>query len=385
MGNRHGRGPRATTIHANGAQAAKSVGLRYVSDDGPGIRRVKKGNGFRYVDPNGKMISDDEQLRRIKSLVIPPAWTGVWICPSPDGHLQATGRDARGRKQHRYHRRWRDVRDDAKFNRMALFARTLPKIRRRVEKDLRRSGLPREKVLATVVRLLEMSLIRVGNDEYAKNNNSFGLTTMRDRHVQVSRSKLRFRFRGKGGKEHAIDIEDRRLAGIVKRCQELPGQELFQYIDDNGERQDVGSADVNDYLREITGEDFTAKDFRTWAGTVIAAVALQEFKQFDSQTEAKKNIVRAIEHVSKRLGNTPAVCRKCYIHPAILDAYLNRTMLKTARQTAEKTLARGLRGLRPEEAAVLALFQQQLKKPSLETLLKRSIHKRQVRKSSAPA
>jgi DNA topoisomerase-1 len=274
--------------------------------------------------------------------------------------LQATGRDARARKQHRYHPRWREIRDETKYRRMFAFARALPRIRQRVRSALRLRGLPRDKVLATVVRLLEVSLIRVGNDEYARDNASFGLTTMKDRHVEVNGARLRFQFRGKSGKHHAVDIRDRRLARIVKRCQDLPGQELFQYVDDEGKMQDVRSGDINDYLRQITGQDFTAKDFRTWAGTVLAALALREFEKFDSEAEAKKNIVRAIESVAERLGNTVAICRKCYVHPDIIDAYLDGTLLATLKQRAEQQLSGSVKRLRPEEAAVLGLLQQRL-------------------------
>jgi DNA topoisomerase-1 len=306
--------------------AAQDAGLRYVSDETPGIRRRRTGKGFSYIGPNGKPIRDPEQLARIKGLGVPPAYTDVWICPRPDGHIQATGRDARGRKQYRYHPRWREVRDAAKYDRMLAFGQALPAIRARVERNLSLPGLPRKKVLATVVRLLETTLIRVGNQEYARRNHSFGLTTMRDRHVKVAGSKLRFRFHGKSGKPHTIDLSDRRLARVVRSCQELPGQELFQYLDEDGARQTIGSADVNDYLREITGQDFTAKDFRTWAGTLLAAQALNEFQAFDSPAQARKNITRAIKIVAQRLGNTPSICRKCYIHPQLLDAYMSGSL-----------------------------------------------------------
>jgi DNA topoisomerase-1 len=270
-------------------ESAHLVGLRYVSDQMPGIQRERAGQGFRYRYPTGEIVQNDEVLRRIKVLAIPPAWTEVWICPDPCGHLQATGRDDRGRKQSRYHSRWRDVRDETKYARMIAFGKALPKIRQRVRKDISLPGLPRDKVLAAVVRLLEVSLIRVGNEEYARENDSFGLTTMRDRHVKIRGKKLLFHFRGKSGKWHEVDIEDRRLATIVKSCQDLPGQELFQYVDEeDGERKKIGSEDVNEYLREITRQDFTAKDFRTWAGTVLAARALQEFQKFDSKAQAKK-------------------------------------------------------------------------------------------------
>jgi DNA topoisomerase-1 len=341
-------------------EEAKAAGLRYVSDTQPGIRRKRAGKGFRYTGPDGAAIRDEETLRRIRSLAIPPAWQHVWICSRPNGHLQATGRDARHRKQYRYHPRWRATRDETKYERVIDFGRALPHIRERIEQDLARPGLPREKVLATVVRLLETTLIRVGNEEYAKSNRSFGLTTLRDRHVQVDGATLRFEFRGKSGVRHHVDLRDRRLARIIKRCRDLPGHELFQYIDDAGQRQTIDSGDVNEYLRAISGEDFTAKDFRTWAGTVLAALALREFEAFDSQAQAKRNIVAAIQNVAKRLGNTPSVCRKCYVHPAIIDAYLEGSTLEVVRQRTEQELTGDLAHLPPEEAAVLALLQQRL-------------------------
>lgn len=339
---------------------AKLAGLRYVTDDRPGIRREKVGDEFKYFGVNGQEITDPNTLQRIKALGIPPAYTDVWICPIANGHLQATGRDARGRKQYRYHPRWREVRDETKYERMLAFGEALPIIRERVEQDMKKPGLSREKVLATVVRLLETTLIRVGNQEYARDNKSFGLTTMRDRHVKIESSTIKFHFRGKSGKEHTITLKDRRLANIVKKCRDIPGYELFQYIDENGQRQTIDSADVNDYLREITGQDFTAKDFRTWAGTVLAALALQEFENFDSQTQAKKNVVQAIKAVSERLGNTPSICRKCYIHPAVIDSYLEGTMLESLKQRTEEEMKESLNKLPPEEAAVLAFLQQRL-------------------------
>jgi DNA topoisomerase-1 len=341
--------------------SAKAASLRYVSDQTPGIKRQKSGKGFVYVDVDGKLVRDPDELRRIRALAIPPAWTEVWICPLPHGHLQATGRDAKGRKQYRYHPRWREVRDENKYGRMIKFAKVLPRIRKRVNHDLALPGLPRNKVLATVVRLLETTFIRVGNEEYARENRSYGLATLRDSHVNVSGSTVRFEFRGKSGVEHAVDLNDRRIAKIIKRCQDLPGYELFQYIGDDGERTSISSADVNEYLREIAGADFSTKDFRTWAGTVLAARALQEFQAFDSQAQAKRNIVKAIEAVAKRLGNTKAVCRKCYIHPAIIDAYSEGSLLRALRRRVEKEMKESLHRLNPEEAAVMALLQQQLK------------------------
>ena len=343
-------------------EAARSAGLRYVHDDGPGIRRVPSGKRFRFVGPDGKAVRDRDTLRRIRSLVIPPAWADVWVCPAPNGHLQATGKDARGRKQYRYHPRWREVRDETKYHRMIAFGQALPKIRARAEKDLALPGLARAKVLATVVRLLETTLIRVGNEEYARANGSFGLTTLRDRHVQVEGAQVRFTFRGKSGVRHDVAVSDRRLARVVRRCQDLPGHELFQYLDGEGQAHTVGSADVNEYLHEVAGEEFTAKDFRTWAGTVLAARALQEFRAFDSQAEAKHNVVAAIESVAKRLGNTKAVCRKCYVHPAVIDAYLDGSLLQTLSGRVEQELKRELHDLPAEDAAVLAFLQERLKR-----------------------
>jgi DNA topoisomerase I len=345
---------------ADARAAARSAGLRYVTDDLPGIRRLRSGKGFRYVGPDGKTIRSPEELRRIKALAIPPAWTGVWICPRADGHLQATGRDERGRKQHRYHPRWRAVRDEAKYGRLIAFAQALPALRRRTDKDLALPRLPQAKVLATVVRLLEKTLIRVGNPEYAQQNGSFGLTTLRDRHVRVQGEQVHFAFRGKSGIKHTLDVNDARLAKVVQRCRDLPGYELFQYLDEDGRRRVVHSEDVNDYLREVMGEEFTAKDFRTWAGTVLAAQALQEFQAFDSQTQARRNIVRAIETVARRLGNTRAICRKCYVHPAVLDAYLDGSLVRELRRRVETELKHGLGQRSPEEAAVLAFLQERL-------------------------
>ena len=345
--------------------AAKAAGLRYVTDSKPGIRREREGEGegagFRYLDAKGEPVEDEATLKRIKSLAIPPAWLEVWICPQANGHLQATGRDAKGRKQYRYHAKWRNVRDEVKYERMINFGKALPVIRAEVDRALKLPGLPREKVLATIVYLLEATMMRVGNEEYARTNKSFGLTTLRNRHVKVDGSDVEFRFRGKSGVYHKIHVHDRRLARIIRSARDLPGQELFQYVDEEGETHSIDSSDVNDYLRSITGEDYTAKDFRTWSGTVLAALALQEFEKFDSETQAKKNIVRAIESVAERLGNTPSVCRKCYVHPAVLDAYLEGSVLEALRERTEQELSEDLHALQPEEAAVLAMLQQRLK------------------------
>jgi DNA topoisomerase-1 len=339
--------------------SAEEAGLRYVTDTMPGVRRRRAGKGWTYAGPDGERITDPDRIAWFRRLAIPPAWRDVWISPIKRGHLQTTGRDARGRKQYRYHPRWRAVRDEAKYGRLIEFARALPRIRRRTEKDLRRRGLPREKVLALVVRLLEETLIRVGNDEYVRDNRSFGLSTLRDRHVRVRGSDVRFSFRGKGGKEHEIGFRDRRLARLVKQCQEIPGQELFQYYGPDGRRIDVTSGDVNDYLREICGEEFTAKDFRTWAGTVAAAMALQEFLEIDDEAGRKKAIVAAIERVAEQLGNTPSVCRSCYVHPEVLDRYLDGTMVDALSRRATGA-GHGAHALRPEEAAVLGLLQARL-------------------------
>ena len=342
-------------------ESAEEAGLRYVNDMMPGIRRRRAGRGWSYIGPDGERITDAARLAWFRRLAVPPAWTDVWICPVKRGHLQATGRDARGRKVYRYHPRWRAARDDTKYGHTLDFGRALPRIRKRVARDLARQGLPREKVLAAVVRLLEKTSIRVGNEEYARENRSFGLTTMRDRHATVGSSRITFRFRGKSGKQHEIPVTDARLARIVRRCQDLPGQELFQYLDDDGERRSIDSADVNDYLRDISGDDFTAKDFRTWGGTVLAAWALKEFEQFDSEAQAKQNVVRAIEQVAEQLGNTPAVSRKSYVHPSVIDAYLDGDVVREVRRRADATLEKSLPDLAPEEAAVLVLLRQRLR------------------------
>ena len=341
--------------------AAEAADLRYISDERPGIRRKRSGKGFTYLHPDSTRVSDPCVLGRIRSLVVPPAWTDVWICPFSDGHIQATGRDARRRKQYRYHPLFRELRESAKFERVVVFAEALPVIRAKVREHMGLHGLPREKVLATVVCLLETTLIRIGNDDYARDNKSYGLTTLKNRHVKINGSEVRFRFTGKGGKQWSLQVKDRRIAKVVKACQELPGQELLQYVDKNDELQDVTSGDVNAYLKEITGCDITAKDFRTWAGTVLAALALHELKEFDSAAQAKRNVRSAIERVAARLGNTATICRKCYVHPEVLDAYLDRNLALEIRSRVEKELREDIGGLQPEEAAVLALLRSRLK------------------------
>ena len=344
-------------------ECAELAHLRYFTDDKPGYTRkkAKAKGGFHFFDTHGKRITDADEIKRIHSLAIPPAYTDVWICPDPRGHMQATGRDARGRKQYRYHPRWRETADANKYGRVMAFAAALPGIRKRVNADLSKSGLPREKVLATVVKLLETTLIRVGNEEYARTNKHYGLTTLRNRHVHVKGGTIEFSFQGKSGVDHDIELHHPKVARVVAQCQEVPGHELFQYLDENGERHVVDSADVNAYLQEISGQPFTAKDFRTWAGTVLAAMALREFETFDSEAAAKKNIVAAIERVAERLGNTPSVCRKCYVHPAILEAYVDGSMLEALRHRAEEELkGENLAALKPKEAAVVGLLRERL-------------------------
>jgi DNA topoisomerase I len=355
------RAATATTIH-QGSHAAKLAGLHYATDAAAGLYRKPRGRGFIFVDEPGKQIRDRATLDRIRGLVIPPAWTDVWIAPRADDHLQATGRDAKGRKQYKYHERWRESRDAAKYANLISFVKVLPRIRRRVNRDLKKPGLPREKVLAAVIKLLEVSLIRVGNDEYARQNHSFGLTTMQNRHAKVRGKRMQFRFRGKSGTDGAVDLESAELAKVVKRCQDLPGQELFQYLDEGDRVCDVGSEDVNEYLREISGQEISAKDFRTWAGTALAAQALQEFEEFDTEVRAKRNVTRAIERVAARLGNTAAVCRKCYVHPAVIEAYMDRSLVEVLQRRAESELKAELKSLKAEEAAILALLQERMKR-----------------------
>ena len=340
-------------------ESARAAGLRYVNGGLPGLGRRRKGKRtFTYFDADGRAITDADVIARIRSLVIPPAWQDVWICPFENGHLQATGTDARGRKQYRYHARFRQVRDRSKYAHIIDFAQALPAIRRRVEADLSLAGLPRGKVLAAVVRLLEATHIRVGNEEYAKENHSYGLTTLLQRHVDVAGAHIHFHFRGKSHVKHDIDLDDARLAEIVRQCHELPGQELFQFLDEAGDWHDINSADVNGYLHEIAGEEFTAKDFRTWAGTVLAATALCGLANFTTQAQAKKNIVKAVESVAHKLGNTKAVCRKCYVHPAVFEGYLDGQLAASLNGAAGGQTHAAVAGLRPDEAKVLAFLQQ---------------------------
>lgn len=349
----------SSTTHSR--QSARKSGLRWVSDEEPGFIRRGRGNSFSYVNTRGQVIRNTSTLNRIRSLAIPPAWKDVWICKSPRGHLQATGRDARDRKQYLYHPKWREVRDEGKYSRLVDFARALPRIRKKVGTHLLRRGLVREKVLATIVKLLESTAIRVGNDEYARDNHSFGLTTMKDRHVKVRGRKILFSFRGKSKVEHEVCLDHPRLAGIVRRCQDLPGQELFQYVDESDKVQNVNSADVNDYLREISKGDFTAKDFRTWTGTVVAARTLRPLCSFDSKSEAAHNVTQAVEQVAETLGNTKAISRKCYIHPAVFDAYFDKTLCRSMRKHQKGTGKRAWAGLSSEEGSVLAMLQQRMK------------------------
>jgi DNA topoisomerase I len=343
-------------------KAATRAGLRYVTDGFAGITRKRAGGGWAYFEPDGTRIRDAGKRQRLNALAIPPAWTDVWICPDPDGHIQATARDARGRKQYRYHADYRAARDKSKFRRMIDFSEALPRLRERIERDLRAEDLSRRQILATVIRLLDKTLIRVGNDEYARQNRSFGLTTLRRRHVEVKGTTLRFSFRGKSGIEHDVSLTDARLARIVQRCQDLPGTEMFQYLDPFGRRQVVSSDDVNERLREMSGHDITAKDFRTWGGTMHAAVALRTMGPAASRREADRNIVKAIDIVAQRLGNTRAVCRKYYVHPALIEAYLlGRTApLPPAMPADGDRRGRGAAALRRDEVAVLQFLQDEL-------------------------
>jgi DNA topoisomerase-1 len=352
------------TIAPDPAASAEAARLRYVTDARPGIRRVRAGKHFRYVAPGGRPVRDPADLRRIRRLTVPPAWTDVWIAPDPRGHLQATGRDARRRKQYRYHPHWRAVRDDTKYGRLLAFGRVLPRVRVAVARDLALRGLPREKVLATVVRLLDSTALRVGNGEYARQNGSFGLTTMRNGHAAVSGATVRFQFRGKGGKLHQADVRDRRVARVIRRCQELPGQELFQYLDAEGRTRTIDSADVNAYLRALTGQGFTAKDFRTWAGTVLATVALGEQDPARSPRHGRRSVSRAIGTVAARLGNTPAICRKSYVHPGVIEAYADGSLVAAMARRGSRSPRSRHGGLRPEEACVLALLASRVPVPA---------------------
>jgi DNA topoisomerase-1 len=340
-------------IASDAERAAAAAGLRYVRDGEPGLRRQRRGRTFRYRGPDGRVVQDRAEIGRIRALAIPPAWTDVWICSDPSGHIQAVGRDARGRKQYRYHAKWRQVRDDAKYGRMLAFGRALPSVRARIVRDLRRSGLPREKVLAAVVRLLETTLVRVGNEEYARDNGSFGLTTLQRRHVSVSGSSLRLHFKGKSGKVHEVVARDRGLARLVRRCRRLPGPHVFHYRDAAGRARTVTSDDVNGYLQEITGRDFTAKDFRTWSATVLAAWALAGAEEAPSAAARKRTVRRAVEAVARRLGNTPAICRKSYVHPMVVESYLEGTLARGL--AAEVTTLPGA-PLSKREQAVLGLL-----------------------------
>jgi DNA topoisomerase-1 len=347
---------RRDDVHPSARQSARKAGLRYASSDQPGWSRRRSGRGFTYLDENGKRIADQATIARIRALAIPPAWTDVWICPDPNGHLQATGRDARGRKQYRYHAEFRATRSAAKFDRLLGFAGALPRIRRRVERDLGRRSLSRDKVLAAVVRLLELSLIRVGNDEYARLNRSYGLTTFKNRHVEVRGTSIRFRFRGKSGRQHDVGLRDRRLAAIIRRCQALPGQELFQYVDEAGQPHDVTSEDVNAYLREASGADVTASDFRTWAGTVLAYRALAALESASDPRTAKRNILEAIRASAVELGNTETVARNAYVHPEVLEAYLDGLVRRGRRASPRATVPSRASIDRAAEAGVVELL-----------------------------
>lgn len=337
-------------------ESAKLSGLRYVRADCLQIKRKKVGRGFSYLNPNGDRITNDAELERLKSLTIPPALTDVWICHLPNGHLQATGRDAKRRKQYFYHPDWRKIRSQHKFARMLLFGASLPLIRATTAQHLQQQGLPREKVLAAVIQLLETTLIRVGNDHYAKKNCSYGLTTLRDRHVDIKGSKIQFEFRGKSGVDHEIKLQDRRLANVIKQCQEIPGYEIFKYYDDSGDRHFIDSGDVNAYLQQITEQDFSAKDFRTWAGTLLTAIELNDLGEFDSEKKASKNITQAIKNTAKQLGNRPATCRNYYVHPAIIEAYKNGSLFDLMSQTIDSKSQSY--ELNSEEIAILKIIQQ---------------------------
>jgi DNA topoisomerase-1 len=357
----------ATALQNGSIDAAQEAGLHYTVDTEPGFRRVRRGRGVVYMNTANRPIRDRATLKRIAALGIPPAWTDVWICASPTGHLQATGRDARGRKQYRYHDHWTSRRDELKYERMVEFASTLPRVRRRVARDLKRSGLPREKVLAAIVRLMDRTSIRIGSEEYSRTNNSFGMATLQDRHVRIRGSEIHFKFRGKSGKMHEIGLDDKELAKIVRDCHDLPGQELFQYLDDDGNVCDVTSRDINDYLREVSGQDFTAKDFRTWAGTTIAFEVLSLSTSATSATAAKRNVLAALDCVAKKLGNTRAVCRKSYVHPGLFETYMITGAFEVVQQRNRHS------GLTSIEANVAVLFKHLLR--SQRTLARQAVEK----------
>jgi DNA topoisomerase I len=344
----------AESLHLRGTAAATH--LRYVTDAVPGIRRSRAGRGFCYIDSTGSKVRDVQVLKRIKALAIPPAWTQVWICSYENGHIQAIGRDQRKRKQYRYHTQWREMRDESKFDQMLAFGQMLPAIRKQVERDLSRSGLPCEKILAVLVRLLESTLIRIGNEEYVRANKSFGLTTLRDRHVQITGPMIRFQFRGKSGVEHSVDVKDRKVARILRNAADLPGEVLFQYLDDSGERRSIESTDVNQYLRQITGQEFSAKDFRTWAGTVLSVQALLTFPELTSIAQAKRDVSQAVAAVAKVLGNTRSVCRKCYIHPQVVMAFMEGSLTKSVKKISDRRKP----GFRPEEWKTLVFLKNRI-------------------------
>jgi DNA topoisomerase I len=350
----------------------RSSGLVYVTDARPGILRIPAKTGFRYIGPDGRTIRDRAVLERIRSLVIPPMWRSVWICSFTNGYLQAVGRDAKGRKQYIYHPRYRAVREETKYQKMLLFGRLLPRIRKRATADLKSPGLGKPKVLAAVVSLLDMAQIRVGNEEYVRQNQSFGLTTMRNRHVRIEGSTIRFSFRGKSGKSHELELQHRQLAKIVKRCQELPGYELFEYVAEDGAVVSIDSGMVNEYLREISGEDITAKDFRTWHGTVGAAVYLGACEAA-TQPDIKQNLASAVKAVAERLGNRPATCRKYYIHPAVIESY---TTGQLCEQMTIRTNSRNSAGLTPQEKCVLKLLERESR--SLGAKLRETVQRKRL-------
>ena len=343
------------TFYLEPEYSAGVAGLKYVSDSNPGYRRRKSGRGFIYTNPKGEKVSDPELLERFRQLVIPPAWRDVWICPDRKGHIQVTGRDQKGRKQYIYHPDWEEIRNSTKFYRMIDFAAAIPLIRKTVDEDLSKRGLTREKVLALIIDLMEKTLIRVGNQEYAKLNDSYGITTLKDEHVDVNGSSIEFLFKGKSGKQWIVNIKDRRLARLVKQCQDLPGQEVFSYIDEEGKLKTVDSFEVNEYIRQISGQDFSAKDFRTWNGTVIAAVHLFNLGPPENEKDEKRKVQETIKAVSAELINTPAICRKYYIHPDILTAFSDGTLFSEMKKVVNKETKAN--GLRAEEKAVLRILQ----------------------------